>query len=279
MLPNITQTMKKIKILLFLILTNFAFAQNKLFLYEYKFIPDSTNRDDLKNELMILNIQKDRSEFYSSERFASDSTQVAQSKKGIMAMPFNKVMVNDRVIKYPNSNLINYITFMSWDKYIVKQEIDLKWKLENDFSTILNYDVQKATTEFGGRKWIAWFAKEIPIQDGPYKFKNLPGLILKVEDSNKNHSFELKGIKSQNAEFDYPNVNNSKGYNLNDDQFVKKYKNYRKNPTADLIDKIPDQRDANGNFRTSTQIIKELNDQWLERFQKDNNIIEIDLLK
>jgi len=271
--------MKKIKFLLFLILTNFAFGQNKLFLYDYKFIPDSTMRDELKHELMILNIQKDRSEFYSFERYASDSTQLAESKKGNMAMPFNKAMVNDRVVKYPNSNLINYITIMFWDQYIVKQDIDLKWHLENSFDTILGYKVQKATADFGGRKWTAWFTKEMPIQDGPYKFKNLPGLILKIEDHNKNHTFELKGIKSNTTEFNYPNVDNSKSYNLNYDQYVKKYKNFRKDPTADLVGKIPDQRDANGNFRTSTQIIKELHDQWMERLKKDNNIIEIDLLK
>lgn len=279
MSQKIKQIMKKLKILLFLILTNFAFAQNKLFLYDYKFIPDSANKDNLKEELMILNIQKDRSEFYSSERYASDSTQLAESWKGLMAMPFNKEMISDRVIKYPHSNLIDYITFMSWDKYLVKEEIDLKWKLENEFSTILNYDVQKATSEFGGRKWIAWFAKEIPIQDGPYKFKNLPGLILKVEDSNKNHVFELKGIKNGAGGFDYPKLNNYKEYKLGYDQYVQKYKNYRQNPTADLVGKIPDQRDSEGNFRTSAQIVRELNEQWLERFKKDNNIIEINLLK
>ncbi|KEY18717.1 GLPGLI family protein [Kaistella antarctica] len=271
--------MKKLKYFLFLTLANIAFAQNKLFLYEYKFISDSTNNQNLKDEIMVLNIQKDRSEFYSSERYASDSTQLAESKKGIMSMGFNKEMISDRVIKYPNSNLINYITFMSWDKFFVKQDIDLKWNLENEFSKILNYDVQKATTEFAGRKWIAWFTNEIPIQDGPYKFKNLPGLILKVEDSNKNHSFELIGIKSATTEFEYPNLNNYTEYYLSYDQYVKKIKNYRQNPTADLVGKIPDQRDSNGNFRTSTQIIKELNNQWLERLKKDNNIIEIDLLK
>lgn len=271
--------MKKIKYLIFLILTSSAFSQNKLFIYHYKFIPDSTNHQNVRDELMILHIQKDRSEFYSSERYASDSTQLAESRKGLMAMPFNKEMISDRVIKYPQSNLIDYITFMSWDKYLVKEAIDLKWKLENEFSKILNYDVQKATTEFAGRKWIAWFTKEIPIHDGPYKFKNLPGLILKVEDSNKNHVFELKGIKNAAAEFQYPKLNNYKEYTLGYDQYVKKFKNYRKNPTADLVGKIPDQRDANGNFRTSAQVLKEINDQSLERFRKDNNIIEINLLK
>lgn len=271
--------MKNINYLLLLIITNYSFGQNKQFLYEYKFIPDSTNKVEVRNELMILNIQKDKSEFYSFQKYSSDSTQLAESKKGIMAMPFNKEMISDRIIKRPNSNQIDYITFMSYDKFIIKQNIDAEWKLENDFSKILNYNVQKATTEFGGRKWLAWFAKDIPIQDGPYKFKNLPGLILKIEDSNQNHIFELKGIKNNTADFEYPKMNNYHEFNLSYDQFLKKFKNYRKNPTADLFDKIPDQKDANGNFRTSTQILKEMNDQWLERFKKDNNIIEINLLK
>ena len=228
---------------------------------------------------MILNVQKHKSEFYSAEVFASDSTMLADSKKGKLSMPPNKEMVTDRIIKYPDSDQIMYITFMSWEKYNVSQNINLKWKLENEFSTILNYKVQKATTEFGGRKWTAWFAKEIPIQDGPYKFNKLPGLILKIEDAKQNHVFELKGIKTNNDVFEYPNLNNYKEFNLNYDQFVKKFKSNRKNPTADLVGKIPDQKDANGNFRSSTQIIKEINDKWMERFKKDNNIIEINLLK
>lgn len=271
--------MNKIKIFIFLFLANFIFGQNKSVLYDYKFIPDSTNKQNVKNELMILNIQKNKSEFYSFEKYSSDSTLLAESKKGNFAMPPNKEMISDRIIKYPNLNHIDYMTIMSNDKFVIKQNIDFKWKLENEFSKILNYNVQKATTEFGGRKWTAWFAEDIPIQDGPYKFKNLPGLILKIEDSNQNHIFEIKGIKNNTSYFEYPKLNNYQEFDLNYDQFVKKFKNYRKNPTADLVDKIPDQRDANGNFRTSTQILKEMNNLWLDRFKKDNNIIEINLLK
>ena len=271
--------MKKIKFLLFLILTNFAFAQNKLFLYDYKFIPDSTNRDDLKDEVMILNIQKDRSEFYSFEKYSSDSTRLAESNKGNIDVLSDKEMISDRIIKYSGSNLINYITFISMDKYIVKENIELKWKLENIFSRVLNYDVQKATTEYGGRKWNAWFTKEIPIQDGPYKFKNLPGLIVKIEDIHKNHIFELVGIKNNTSEFTYPNMKYYKELNVSYDQYAKKFRNNRINPTSDLIGQIPDQTDSEGNFRTAAQVIKHLNDIWLERFKKENNIIEIELLK
>jgi len=62
-------------------------------------------------------------------------------------------------------------------------------------------------------------------------------------------------------------------------QFIKKFKNYRQNPTANLIDKILDQRASNGTMMSSTEIIRELNQMATEKLAKDNNLIEIDLLK
>ncbi len=271
--------MKNIQILLLLLLSFFAPGQNKQFLYEYKFIPDSTNKSDVKSEIVILNVQKDKSEYYSAGRYASDSAQAADYKKGINSMPEVKSMVNERVTKYPNSNEVIYTTFMVSDKYKVKQDVDLKWKLTDQFSKILNYDVQKATTEFGGRQWTAWFTKEIPIQDGPYKFKGLPGLILKIEDATKSHVWELKGIRSNQEEFVYPDLGQYRITELNYNQYIKKFKNYRANPTADLVGRIPDQRDAKGKMRTSAEVIREINKQIMDHLAKDNNLIEIELLK
>jgi GLPGLI family protein len=56
-----------------------------------------------------------------------------------------------------------------------------------------SWEAQKATTEFAGRKWTAWFAEELPFNDGPYKFKGLPGLIVKISDETNSHSMELRG--------------------------------------------------------------------------------------
>jgi len=271
--------MKNIYLLILFFLFNLTFGQNKQFLYEYTFIPDSTNRTDIRTEMMVLNVQKDRSEFYSFERYSTDSTMLDAVKKGLFAPAPDKETVNDRIVKYSNSNQIVYNTFLMWDKYKVKQDVQFDWKLTNEFAKILNYDVQKATTEFGGRKWIAWFTKEIPIPDGPYKFKNLPGLILKIEDSRHNHIFELKGTKSGPEQFVYPNVGNYPEFELNYSQFLKKLKNFRQNPTTDLASRIPDQRDSEGKLRTSAEIIREINQQWLERLAKDNNLIELNLIK
>ena len=271
--------MKNTPLLLFILLSGFLSSQNKQFLYEYRFIPDSTNKADIKSEIMILNIQKDRSEYYSSVRFASDSAQAADYKKGINSMPSWDALVSEWVTKSPNTNQIVHTTFLGWDKYKVKQEILLTWKLTGAFSKILTYDVQKATTEYGGRKWTAWFTKEIPIQDGPYKFKGLPGLILKIEDETKSHIWELKGIQSSQEELVFPDLGQYSITEVNYNQYVKKLKSYRANPTADLVGRIPDQRDSTGKMRTAAEVLREINQQAMERLAKENNLIEIDLLK
>ncbi|MCA6065576.1 GLPGLI family protein [Chryseobacterium sp. RG1] len=264
---------------LFLILSfSLFYGQNKQFIYEYRSVPDSTDRNNVITEFMVLDINAKKSEFYGLERFKSDSTLLADSKKGVFSMPPNKEMISDRVIKFPNSNTINYIKIFD-DKYLVNQEVKLNWKLVNDFKTIMNYKAQKATTEFGGRNWTAWFTTSIPFQDGPYKFYGLPGLILEMEDSTHSHHFIIRGVKDSPEEFIYPNLNNYKEIKVTHPQFVKVFKTYRINPAASLIGRIPDFTDSEGNHINGQQKVKEIEKIRLEKLKKDNNILELELLK
>ena len=57
-----------------------------------------------------------------------------------------------------------------------------------------------AVSDFRGRTWIAWFASEIPISDGPWKFNGLPGLIMEVYDAKKHFHFSLVGIEQVDDE-------------------------------------------------------------------------------
>ena len=67
-----------------------------------------------------------------------------------------------------------------------------------------DWKLQKATTDFGGRKWTAWFTTEIPYSEGPYKFKGLPGLVVELSDSENNFQFEL--VKISKPENENPNI-------------------------------------------------------------------------
>lgn len=89
------------------------------------------------------------------------------------------------------------------NKYKCTDKVDeLEWKIENEAQMIFNYTCQKATIYFRGRSYTAWFAPEIPSNDGPWKFFGLPGLILRVEDADHLFLFECIGL--ENLENPYP---------------------------------------------------------------------------
>lgn len=265
--------------LLFLFCFVLFSAQSKQFTYEYQFISDSTDQKNISKEIMILNVGKEKSYYYSLDKYISDSTINAESKKGMMVMPL-LYTISEIDIKDLTNKKVSFETKVGDSKYLVDQNVNLKWSLSNEFGEILNYKVQKASTEFGGRKWIAWFAKDIPIHDGPYKFHGLPGLILTIEDTTASHKFILKGIKNIQNTFEYPHrKDESREAKISYEAYIKTYLQNRADPTAYLVGRIPDQRDSEGNFRTGEQIIREQKKFMLEQISKDNNIIEIDILK
>ena len=83
------------------------------------------------------------------------------------------------------------------NKYVKTTDKPLfKWQLiQEEDKNILGYSCKKATTSFAGRNYEAWYNPEIPISDGPYKFSGLPGLIVKLNDTQQQHRFELTSIK------------------------------------------------------------------------------------
>lgn len=65
---------------------------------------------------------------------------------------------------------------------------DIEWKImENSTKNILGYECMMAQSDYHGRSWTVWFAPEIPIQDGPWKLRGLPGVILGAEGENDFH--------------------------------------------------------------------------------------------
>lgn len=105
----------------------------------------------------------------------------------------------------------NIITVMDFDNsnfnvdelfFLYEEEIQpIGWTITEDTTSVLGYLCTKATCSFGGRDYTAWFTQEIPINEGPYKFYGLPGMILKIEDSEKLYQFHAIGLeKLKNTE-------------------------------------------------------------------------------
>ena len=279
--------MKKLLVNFFLIVGIVTFAQNKRFIYEYKFISDSTKIDDVKTEMMFLDTTKDGSKYYSYTVFNSDSIMKVDLEKQLAATgsinvksDMRKGDVRYSVTKtYPDYK-INLHRRLGMDAYNISDDRKINWKISSEKEKIGEWNAQKAEADFAGRHWIAWFSTEIPIQDGPYKFRDLPGLIVKIEDKTGSHKMELKGIKNITGNVDI-NVFEVKEIAVNSKQFQKVLKEYENDPTKGIkqIQMGGTSIILTGKDGTSTKIAKEQEERLKARIKKDNNRIELDIVK
>ena len=82
--------------------------------------------------------------------------------------------------------------------YLYEEPLDLMdWKVSFETKEILGYQCFKAECDFRGRHWTAWCTMQIPVQDGPWKFCGLPGLILETEESQGHYAFRCIGIETR----------------------------------------------------------------------------------
>ena len=287
--------MKKYTVL-FLFAFGIFNAQNQRFSYEYQFVKDTLNKTEITKELMNLDIGKEGSNFYSRDVYVSDSTMNAYFEKQIQTtgsmnvdtkiMSQRKGSMRYKIFKsYPEFK-ISTKTRMGMDAYKVAEDRKMAWNILKEKQKIGEFNTQKASTEFAGRKWIAWFSTELPFQDGPYKFYGLPGLIVKLEDAAETHQFELVGVSKYTSPtekvspFGQPN----KEIEINQKQYKKMYLEERNDPAKTIKQALANGailqfRDQNGNEISPAEMIKNKEKNAKANNAKDNNPLELDLLK
>ena len=90
---------------------------------------------------------------------------------------------------------------------LIKEKMTNEFTIFEEYKTILNFKCQKATTKIYDREFVVWFTAEIPVNDGPWKFFGLPGLILEAHSKNNYHHFYTTSIKKNlNTEYIYKPV-------------------------------------------------------------------------
>ncbi|HKK95327.1 MAG TPA: GLPGLI family protein [Anaerovoracaceae bacterium] len=77
---------------------------------------------------------------------------------------------------------------------VVEPSGTIKWELINESKKIGSYQAFKAISTFRGRNYVAWYAPEIEVNAGPWKFQGLPGLILEIMDEDQGVQFKLSSV-------------------------------------------------------------------------------------
>lgn len=269
--------MKRTQLLILILLFNLSFSQTHRFIYEYTYKEDSTSTD-FQKENMTLDINPKDVKFYSYAYAEKDSiNKVRNSRSASWDNNFPALKRERNSFKNLNFILIDgFFVYETYDKII--------WKLSNETKKSGDYKLQKATTRFGGRNWIAWFSKEINLDEGPYKFRGLPGLIFEVADENQNFSFKLQKswkLKSTYNTNDFlENFAGQKAIFTTEKNVQKKQLEYFNDPLYALREKFdPNSGSVStiyGVKVTSKEQFKDLTKMKQERLRKEYNPIEID---
>lgn len=265
--------MNKIALLVLGLCSQIFFAQANRFVYQVSMKPDSTDRSAIKTETANLDVSPSGSIFYAENRLKRDSIMGRMRQTG--SFNFDRTQMQalrsnlDFIIEkdYKTGKKLFKARIMR-DQYVYEEDRPMDWKILPETATIGEYKTQKAETNFAGRSWSAWFTTEIPFQDGPYKFGGLPGLIVKVEDSKGDYSFDLKEAKKINEIGSFDQRGST--ITVKRAAYEKQQEQFRKDPMAAIssmggqmrIQMDPNQR-------------KQMEDRQKEEIKKNNNPIEL----
>jgi len=203
--------------------------------YNLTFRP-SKDTSATQQEKMRLLVGDSISLFYSQNAFLRDSIMatfqgdnpdMTRMMAAMQTAP--KSMFSYEIIKRTQAKQVVFRESVFMDKLSYTEPLPaVTWNITNETATKVGYMCQKATTSYGGRTYDAWFTFQIPIQDGPYKFSGLPGLIVEMYDTEKHYHFILAGIeKVAKGEIA---VNESKLLKVSKEKFVEMKADFTENP-------------------------------------------------
>lgn len=231
--------------------------------YDLTYSLDSTDLDTKKSEDMILFLSDDISSYSSKAKLIGNSVVVRGN-----TLHTSKESLTDFqyiIIKNRKENYLAYTLQIVDDYFRYEQNLNLfDWKLYDETKVVNGYNAQKATVNYSGRDYIAWFTNEIPISDGPFKFNGLPGLIIELSDTENHYHFLLKGFEELKPSIAFK-INLKRYILIDREKLSEVWQRYKKDP-------------FNYANRPNVRIAPEVHKEYIRLFTKklaeENNPIE-----
>ena len=175
--------------------------------YDYQY-EDDTLTHHLKEDRLVLLVGKNVSKCYSYYSMQVDTIFASPNSYEILHQMINAAFAANQdpphkkmkayVYKnYPEGKMTVTDGGVMLTSYIYEDSLNgQNWDIEDSTKTVLGHECQKATCEYHGRMWTAWFAMDVPVSDGPWKLCGLPGLIMEAYDKKHQHEFKMVGIEN-----------------------------------------------------------------------------------
>lgn len=215
--------------------------------YDMEALTDLSKPDQPIKETMRLDIGRKSSRFYSYTAAVRDSVLKADMDNGASTETINqhakqyKSVWSEQTFKgYPEGHVTTLDEIAGDISRLRCEEEEEKpeWKLTADTLTLLGYRCTRATTQFKGRQWTAWFTPDIPVSEGPWKLCGLPGMILKAEDAEGHYRFAANGIEQCRDEA--PIIFGGKDYeSVSRKQYARVHERFATDPVGFITGSMP----------------------------------------
>lgn len=258
--------------------TNAQKAEPVLARVQYTYI---TTNDTLKNgkirkENMILFFGKNASLYTSYDKIKHEISEeqkfwamiASGGGKGksvfIVDDSNSKWMTTTANHFYVKENKFYTREIIAYNAYLVEETAPkIDWQISKDTASFSGLACQKATTNFEGKNWIAWFAPSVPFPGGPWKLNGLPGLIIEAYDFQKEVYFQFGGLENAKLGDHVRERDNTKGPNASPN-------------TYNAIDQVIGRDVGNAFFENiirlpigATKVSKQQFDKFKEAYKKD----------
>lgn len=220
--------------------------------YSYKYVRDAQCPDDVRNTTTILQIGNCYNRFcdYNILRYDSICDEGAHGQTEVSNM-MSEALYCLRNTRFKESIVVDkgkqtetIQRTIGTKKYQYDEAVPIiEWELLEGDTVISQHKCNKAKGWLFGREYIAWYAQDVAIPFGPYKFSGLPGLIFKITDTSGHHDFTLNGLQKANKYQPLYMWNNKKIIKSNRKTVRQIYMNYCLDPVGMLT--------ADGNIQIS----------------------------
>ena len=178
--------------------------------YKYIWLKD-TLTGKTGDDLLLLQIGQKVSRCFSQYSAQIDSFYALPNGRALLTAQMKQAFSNNtehlhkrmRTYVYKNypEGKMTVTDGVSLQDYIYEDSLDIQnWEIKDSMKVIMGYQTQMAECSFRGRHWTAWFAEEIPVNNGPWKLGNLPGLIMEAYDDGMQYHFLINGLQKVSDE-------------------------------------------------------------------------------
>lgn len=204
--------------------------------YHTKFLVDTANSSTLKEELVGLWIGDKTSLFKSDHKAVYDSLAMISADNSFKSPVGGKVILDFSNVPrahfipevYKKDNEISIFDKIFNVNFDYKSDQKINWVLTKEEKVISSYKCKKAVGKYRNRKITAWYTNEIPIPEGPYTFKGLPGLVIEAYDEKDYIHFTLVSLKKTKK----PIVTIRNSISTDYQKFAKKRSDFQKDPVG-----------------------------------------------